>query len=133
MHPSMVLELSLLTTGLLALGRLPPRTLPTLAYIHLTGDLLVMLSSRHFAQISISWSFSRLLSPPGTGVLFGQTDNTQALSFINKGTCKNPIAMSWLQEIFWLSIRHNFNLYARHLPGRYNRQADRLSRLVQSA
>ena len=65
--------------------------------------------------------------------IFVETENTQALSFINKGTCKNPIAMSWLREIFWLSIRHNFHLRERHLPGTYNRQADRLSRLIQSA
>jgi len=53
--------------------------------------------------------------------VFVETENTQALSFINKGTCKNPIAMSWLREIFWLSVRHNFHLRERHLPGRYNR------------
>ena len=63
MHPSMVLEPSLLTTGLPALGRYPPQTPPTQAYFHLTGVLLVTLSTRHFVQISISWSFSRFLSP----------------------------------------------------------------------
>lgn len=61
-----------------------------------------------------------------------ETDNTQAMSFINKGTCKNPIAMSWLREIFWLGVRHNFHLRARHLPGINNGHADRLSRLIQS-
>ena len=54
MHPSMVLELSLLTTGLPALGRLSPQTPPTHAYFHLTFVLLVALSTRHFDQISIS-------------------------------------------------------------------------------
>ena len=85
---SMVLELSLLTTGLLALGRLPPRTPPTHAYFHLTGVLLVTLLTRHYAEISISWSFSRFLSPPGTGVLFGQT-NVFAKKLITLKHCRS--------------------------------------------
>ena len=136
----MVLQLSLLTTVLPALGRLSPQTPPAHAYFHLTGALLVTLSTRHIFQISISWSFSRFLPLTAVQVPFGpkkrvfvETENTQTLSFINKGTCKNPIAMSWLREIFWLRVRHNFHLRERHLPGRYNRQADRLSRPIQSA
>ena len=39
-----------------------------------------------------------------------ETDNTQAMAFINNGTCKNSIAMSWLREIFWISVRYNFHL-----------------------
>lgn len=29
-----------------------------------------------------------------------KTDNTQAMAFTNNGMCRNPIAMSWLREIF---------------------------------
>ena len=29
-----------------------------------------------------------------------ENDNTQTMAFINNGTCRNPIAMSWLREIF---------------------------------
>ena len=58
-----------------------------------------------------------------------ETDNTQTMAFINNGTCKNPIAMSWLREIFWISVRYNFHLRSRHLPGKLNQHADRLSRL----
>ena len=61
-----------------------------------------------------------------------ENDNMQALAFVNKGSCKNPIAMSWLRELFWLSVRHNFNIRARHLAGINNVYADRLSRLIQS-
>ena len=61
-----------------------------------------------------------------------ETDNTQAMAFINNGTCKNPLAMSWLREIFWLSVRYNFHLRSRHLPGKLNIYADRLSRLQQN-
>ena len=46
-----------------------------------------------------------------------ETDNTQAMVFINKGSCKNPIPMYWLWESFWLSVRHNFHLCERHLAG----------------
>ena len=46
-----------------------------------------------------------------------ETDNTQAMVFINKGSCKNPIAMCWLRELFWLSVRHNFHLCEHHLAG----------------
>ena len=49
-----------------------------------------------------------------------ETDNTQAVAFINNGSCKNSIDMSWLREIFWLSIRYNFHLRSRHLPGKLN-------------
>ena len=56
----------------------------------------------------------------------------QTKAFVNKGSCKNPIAMSWLREIFWLSVQHNFHIHSRHLPGIKNVHADRLSRLIQS-
>ena len=59
-----------------------------------------------------------------------ESDNTQAVCFVNKGTCKSPPAMSWLREIFWLSIKYNFHIRSRHLPGSQNIQADALSRLL---
>ena len=46
-----------------------------------------------------------------------ETGNTQAMAFVNKGSCKIPIAMFWLRELFWLSVRHNFYICARHLAG----------------
>ena len=61
-----------------------------------------------------------------------ETDNTQAMSFINNGTCKNPIARTWLREIFWLSIPYNFHLHSRHLPGKFNHDAAQLSHLLQN-
>ena len=54
-----------------------------------------------------------------------ETDNTQTMAFINNGTCKNPIAMSWLREIFWISVRYNFHLRSRHLPGKLMRRSIR--------
>ena len=87
-----------------------------------SGELFpIFISDRRFGAV---WTNKRV---------FLETENTQALLFINKGTCKTPIAMSWLREIFCLSVRHNFHLLERHFPCWYNRQADRLSRLIQSA
>ena len=40
--------------------------------------------------------------------------------------------MSWLRELFWFSVRHNFHLRARHLAGINNVYADILSLLFQS-
>lgn len=30
--------------------------------------------------------------------------------------------MSWLREIFWLSVRYNFYLRSRHLPSKFNQK-----------
>ena len=45
-----------------------------------------------------------------------KTDNTQAMAFINNGTCTNLITMSWLHEIFWIIVQYNFQLWSQHLP-----------------
>ena len=65
----------------------------------------IFISDRRFSAV---WSNKRV---------FVETENTQALLFINKGTCKNPIAMSWLREIFCLNVRHNIHLREHHFPG----------------
>ena len=56
-----------------------------------------------------------------------ETGNTQAMAFVNNCLCKNCIAMSWLREIFWLSVRYNFHLRSWHSPGKLNQHADRFS------
>ena len=60
------------------------------------------------------------------------TDNTQAMSFLNKGSCKNTTAMDWLREIFWLSAIYNFRLTPCHIKGLENVFADHLSRLTET-
>ena len=65
-------------------------------------------SSNRYAPLGPSWTNKRICV---------ETDNTQAMVFINKGSCKNPIPMYWLWELFWLSVRHNFHLRERHLAG----------------
>ncbi len=58
-----------------------------------------------------------------------RTDNTQALAWINKGCSPNPTAMTLLREIFWISVQHNFQITAYHIPGSKNVFPDALSRL----
>ena len=53
------------------------------------------------------------------------------MAFLNKGSCKNPTAMDWLREIFWLSAIYNFRLTSRHITGLANVFADRLSRVTE--
>lgn len=66
------------------------------------------------------------------------SDNTQVVSALNKGVSSNPISMMILRELFWLSVKYNFYLTARHVMGVDNVIADLLSRVsvnnnVQSA
>jgi len=58
-----------------------------------------------------------------------QSDNTQAVACLNKGSSTNPLSTALLRELFWLSVLHNFHLTASHLPGAQNPIADQLSRL----
>ena len=57
------------------------------------------------------------------------SDNTTAVSIINKGTCKNPVIMSYLRELFWLSAVYNFRITAKFILGHENPVADAISRM----
>ncbi len=57
------------------------------------------------------------------------TDNTQAMYCLNTGRSRNSQCMNLLRQLFWLSVRYNFHLTSRHLPGDSNVLADALSRL----
>ena len=122
-RPFMVLEPSCLMTGLLASGPLDERDRysqslpshwcddshtidPTLrCNINYLELFPVLIAAHHWGS---SWTDKCICV---------ETDNMQAMVFINKGSCKNPIAMYWLRELFWLSVRHNFHLRERHLAG----------------
>ena len=60
------------------------------------------------------------------------SDSTTAVGIINKGTCRNPIIMHYLRELFWLSAIYNFGITASHIPGIENAIADAISRLHDS-
>lgn len=60
------------------------------------------------------------------------SDNIAAVSIINKGSSKDPLVMSALRNIFWLSALYNFKLKAVYYPGKHNILADAASRLHQA-
>lgn len=60
------------------------------------------------------------------------TDNNQVLASINKGSSISSITMSLLRHIFWYSVKHDFHLVARRVPGIENHSPDFLSRINQS-
>jgi hypothetical protein len=60
------------------------------------------------------------------------TDNTAVVSYINKqGGTHSPSLLNLTQELLSLVDTHGISLKARHIPGRFNVIADRLSRQHQ--
>lgn len=66
-------------------------------------------------------------------------DNTQSVSFLNRGTTKNLGALVWLKYLFenlfvylFVCTRYGFRIIAVHSPGAQNILADALSRLSES-
>jgi ribonuclease HI len=60
------------------------------------------------------------------------TDNTSVVSYINKqGGTHSPTLLTYTQELLLWLASHEVTLRARHIPGRFNVIADRLSRRHQ--
>ena len=57
------------------------------------------------------------------------TDNTQVMWAIRKGRSKNKFSMSWLREIFWMSVEYNISVTAVYISTDDNVLCDSLSRL----
>lgn len=60
--------------------------------------------------------------------VFVYCDNTAAVNIINKGSCRSPLVLDALRQVWLLSVQHNFRLSARYLPGKLNAAADQVSR-----
>ena len=58
-----------------------------------------------------------------------QSDNTTAVSIINKDTCKNSTVTCHLRELFRLSAIFYFRITAVYIPDHMNCIADAISRL----
>ena len=56
------------------------------------------------------------------------TDNTQAMSAVNRGTSVSKDSMCVIRQIFWICARYNIYLSAKHVAGEVNLLADWLSR-----
>ena len=50
-----------------------------------------------------------------------------------QGTTANPLVMSWLRHLFWLSAIHNYRITAVYIPGIQNVRADSISRMHDSS
>jgi hypothetical protein len=84
----------------------------------------------NFLELIAVWLAIRRLAPQYTNKhLLCYTDNTQVQFMINKGTSSNISCMSILREIFWICVRFNCFITARHIKGSLNLIPDRLSRL----
>lgn len=80
----------------------------------------VVLSAARWGHL---WSGKRVIV---------STDNTTTMYAINKGSSRHSVIMSFLRILFWFSAYFNFDIIAKHLPGRYNVIADSASRLHES-
>lgn len=91
----------------------------------------------HIADLHINYKevLSFLLAARRWGHLWANknvkvfTDNTTARAIINKGTCRHPVVMQYLRDLFWLAATHNFSVQAVYIPGHSNILADSISRL----
>ena len=57
------------------------------------------------------------------------SDNTVTVNCINKCSSRNNFIMHALRSLFWISACFNFHITARHIPGCYNVEADKISRM----
>ncbi len=57
-----------------------------------------------------------------------QCDNAAVVAIINSGTSKNERGMHLMRSAFFFQARHDIRVWAEHLPGAENRNADTLSR-----
>ena len=65
--------------------------------------------------------------------VFVYCDNTAAVAMINKGSTRNPVMMTYLRHLFWLSATYNFRVRAVHIAGKLNTTADHVSRLHEAS
>ena len=105
-------------------------------WVHTTGHKLLsqLKVNINYLELYVALQAIRRWSPTWANChVCLHTDNTQTMTFPNKSSCKNPAAMDWLQEIFWLSATYNFCLSSHHILGLENVFADRLSHLTSSS
>ena len=59
------------------------------------------------------------------------TDNEAISIVINKQTAKDNDLMRLVRPLVWICMKHNIKFRSRHIPGKLNVLADRLSRSFQ--
>ena len=96
-----------------------PADAPDIAPLHINFKeaFAIFLAARRWASL---WANHHVIV---------KCDNQAAVAMINKGTTANPIVMTWLRDLFWMSAIHNFRITAVYIPGVDNIRADRISRM----
>ena len=96
-----------------------PADAPDIAPLHINFKeaFAIFLAARRWAPL---WANHHVIV---------KCDNQAAVAMINKGTTANPIVMTWLRDLFWMSVIHNFRITAVYIPGVDNFRADRISRM----
>ena len=61
------------------------------------------------------------------------SDNICAVNIVNKGSCKHPLVMEALRQVFWYSVLYNFRITCHYYPGVRNVLADAVSRMHETA
>lgn len=79
--------------------------------------LTVLMSARRWGHL---WNNMHIIV---------NSDSLSSVGAINKGTSQSPMFMCCLRELFWLGVKHNIHLTARHVRGIHNGRADMISRL----
>lgn len=60
------------------------------------------------------------------------TDNMTAKSVINKGSCTNPVIMTYMTQLCWYQTCYSFSVKDFHVAGKLNYLEDSISRLHES-
>ena len=77
----------------------------------------ILVSARRWAPL---WNAKHILV---------HTDNMASVFIINKGTAHDSVVMSWVRELFWLSVKYGFYITAKHICGKDNCLSDMISRM----
>jgi hypothetical protein len=90
------------------------------------GDDILIISALELAAIAIAimtwgsnWNGKRISI---------RSDNTAAVAAINSGSCRQPLMMELIRELWFTCCTHSFEIRAVHVAGVKNVDADDLSR-----
>ena len=99
-----------------------PLDFPLYASLHITYKeaFAIYLAAKHWG---LAWANHHIII---------HRDNQVAVAMINKGCTRNPLAMSFLRDFFWLSATFNFRITAKYIPGVNNHIPDAISRLHEA-
>ena len=91
------------------------------------------LHLNYFELNSVFLALNKFQTLCADKIVLGATDNTTVMSYINKeGGMRSGTLCALLWRILTWCTRHQVTLKARHIPGRLNVVADKLSRLGQT-